>query len=114
MEASFVEMRMFSQHRSDYLDDQAFAHVQQAFLLHPEAGDVIANTGGLRKARFSDGSRGKGKRGGLRIIYYWWQAGGQFWLFTLYDKDELEDLSYDQRKLLKHLLESEIKVRKRP
>jgi hypothetical protein len=59
----------------------------------PEAGDVIQGTGGLRKMRFSDPRRGKGKRGGLRVISYWWKAGLQFWLFTLYGKDEIDDVS---------------------
>ena len=57
-------------------------------MLNPEAGDVIPGTGGLRKLRFADERRGKGKRGGLRVIYYWWDPGSQFWLFTIYDKDE--------------------------
>ncbi|BBU68849.1 MAG: hypothetical protein KAZ37_02260 [Rhodocyclaceae bacterium] len=57
----------------------------------PEAGDVIEGTGGLRKLRYADATRGKGKRGGLRVIYYWWVSGAQFWLFTLYNKDEMVD-----------------------
>src|SRR3954462_2923048 len=47
-----------------------------------EVGDVIAGIGGLRKTRFGDPRPRKGKRGGLRIIYFWWKAGAQFWLFT--------------------------------
>lgn len=62
-------------------------------MLNPEAGPLISGTGGLRKLRFADEQRGKGKRGGLRVIYYWWEAGLQFWLFTIYDKDESSDLS---------------------
>ena len=45
----------------------------------------------------ADARRGKGKRGGLRVIYYWWEAGLQFWLYTIYDKDERADLSPKQR-----------------
>lgn len=60
---------------------------------NPTAGDTIAGTGGLRKLRWSDEARGKGKRGGIRIIYYWFVDRCQFWLFTLYDKDEMSDLS---------------------
>ena len=55
----------------------------------PQAGDVIIGTGGLRKLRFSDERRNKGKRGGTRIIYYWQSGGSQFWLFTLFSKDEM-------------------------
>ena len=78
----------------------------------PEAGDVIAGTGGLRKLRHVDGRRGKGKRGGLRVIYYRWVAGAQFWLFTLYDKNEMEDLSAQEKRALKLLLERELEARR--
>ncbi|SQF97485.1 toxin HigB-2 [Paucimonas lemoignei] len=78
---------------------------------NPEAGDVIQGTGGLRKARFSDEARSKGKRGGLRLIYYWWLGGSQFWLFTLYDKSDQADLSAHQKKALKVRLEAEIHAR---
>ena len=55
--------------------------------------------------------RGKGKRGGLRVIYYWWSGGDQFWLFTVYDKDQADDLTSTQRKVLKQLLKNELKNR---
>jgi len=58
---------------------------------NPEAGDLIAGTGGLRKLRFGDTRPAKGKRGGLPVIYYYWTGGPEFWLFTLYDKDEMSD-----------------------
>lgn len=85
--------------------------MQLLLLQQPEAGDVIKDTGGLRKLRFADSRRGKGKRGGLRVIYYWWISGEQFWLFTLYDKNEMADLSTNERKLLRTLLENELKAR---
>jgi hypothetical protein len=78
---------------------------------NPVAGDVIAGTGGLRKVRFADSRRGKGKRGGLRVIYYWWLGGNQFWLFTIYDKDEMTDLAVKERKVLKILLDRELEAR---
>lgn len=78
---------------------------------NPEAGDVIEGTGGLRKMRFADGKRGKGKRGGLRVIYYWWGFGHQFWLFTVYNKDEKDDLSSEQKKVLKALIKHELDAR---
>jgi len=49
----------------------------------------------------------------LRVIYYWWIGGSQFWLFTLYDKNEMDDLSADDRKKLKAMLKSEIEARSR-
>ena len=72
---------------------------------------MIEGTGGLRKLRQADRRRGKGKRGGLRVIYYWWQTRRQFWLFTLYDKDEMDDLSADERKALKSMLKRELEAR---
>lgn len=76
-----------------------------------EAGNVIQGTGGLRKIRYADERRGKGKRGGLRVIYFWNASDAQFWLFTVYDKDEADDLTPMQRDMLKQRLQWEIKVR---
>ena len=72
MTAVFVELPAFERYRADYLDDDAFRKLQSLLMLKPEAGDIIPGAGGLRKMRFADERRSKGKRGGLRIIYYWW------------------------------------------
>ena len=72
----------------------------------------MRGTGGLRKLRFADERRGKGKRGGLRVIYYWWLGGGQFWLFTLYGKNDASDLTAEQRTALKWMLQVEIEARR--
>lgn len=79
---------------------------------HPEAGDLMPDTGGLRKLRFADARRGKGKRGGLRVIYYWWLGGQQFWLFTLYDKGGMADLTSQQRKAFKVMIKAELEARR--
>jgi hypothetical protein len=81
MRATFVELPPFTRHRVRYLDDQAYPELQNELMGHPEAGDVIAGTGGLRKLRYVDRNRGKGKRGGLRVIYYRRVSADQFWLF---------------------------------
>ena len=112
MRALFVELPAFSRYRQDYLDDEAFRALQDALLANPEMGDVIEGTGGLRKMRQADLRRSKGKRGGLRIIYFWWETGRQFWLFTLYDKNELDDLSPTERKALKDMLKRELEARR--
>jgi hypothetical protein len=112
MKAVFVELPAFERYRAGYLDDAAFADLQQVLMKNPEAGEVIEGTGGLRKMRFADARRGKGKRGGLRVIYYWWNAGTQFWLYTLYDKDEMADLTPKQRKTLKTMLKTELESRR--
>ncbi len=112
MRATFVELPPFMRHRDRYLDDVAYRQVQNEMMSHPDAGDVIAGTGGLRKLRFGDRTRGKGKRGGLRVIYYWWVAADQFWLFTLYDKDEAADLKASERKALGAMLNRELEARR--
>jgi mRNA-degrading endonuclease RelE of RelBE toxin-antitoxin system len=112
MKALFVELPAFERNRSDYLTDEAYRGLQNEMLQDPEAGDVITGTGGLRKLRYGDATRGKGKRGGLRIIYYWWDPKKQFWLFTIYDKDELSDLSPKEKAVLKTLLKQELEDRK--
>jgi hypothetical protein len=113
MEAVFIELPAFERHREEYLSDDDFKTLQKALLTTPKAGAVIEGTGGLRKVRFGDRRRGKGSRGGIRIIYYWWIGGAQFWLFTLYDKNEMTDLSPQQKKILKELLDREIDTREK-
>ena len=112
MKALFVELPAFSRHRADYLTDDGFRGLQNALMENPEAGDVIEGTGGLRKLRWADPRRGKGKRGGLRVVYFWWEPGRQFWLFTLYDKSEMDDLTSKERKRLKSILKLELEARR--
>jgi len=112
MKATFIELPPFERHRQNYLNDENFREFQKMLMKNPEAGDVIEGTGGLRKVRYADEKRGKGKRGGLRVIYYWWQPGKQFWLLTVYNKDEMDDLTAAQRKTLKELLKQELDARR--
>lgn len=111
MKAVFVELPSFGRRRSDYLDDAGFHALQLHLLADPAAGDVIQGTGGLRKLRWSDRRRGKGKRGGLRVIYYYWVSGTQFWLFTVFAKNEMSDLSKRERDALAALLAGELAER---
>lgn len=108
MTAVFVELPAFARHRSSYLTDEQFSGLQALLMANPDAGDVMPDSGGLRKLRLADSRRSKGKRGGLRIVYFWWRAGSQFWLFTIYGKDEVDDLTPVQRRVLKGLLKAEL------
>jgi hypothetical protein len=112
MKALFKEMPSFERVRDGYLDDDDFRDLQNILLKNPEAGVVIEGTGGLRKLRYPDRRRGKGRRGGMRVIYYWWLSGSQFWLFTVFDKDEAADLTAQEKKVLKQLLLRELEVRR--
>lgn len=111
MQALFVELPPFERYRSSYLDDVAYGELQNALMANPWAGDLISGTGGLRKLRWLDNRRGKGKRGGMRVIYFFWNGHDQFWLFTLYDKDEMNDLSSEQRAQLKQMIKAELEAR---
>jgi hypothetical protein len=111
MDALFIELPAFERRRENYLDDAGFLELQKELLRNPTRGDVIEGTGGLRKMRFRDRCRGKGKRGGLRVVYYYWIAEREFWLFDLYDKDEALDLTPQQRARSKNLLKAELAKR---
>lgn len=111
MKAVFVELPAFERHRSEYFDDEAFRSLQMRLMTDPEAGDLVVGTGGLRKLRFQDPRRGKGRRGGLRVIYYWWRPGPECWLFTVYGKDELADLTPPQCAALRTLVKAELAAR---
>jgi len=112
MKALFIELPPFERYRQDYLDDNVYRNLQNFLVLSLKAGDVIAGNVESRKLRFGDPTRGKGKRGGLRIIYYWYEIKLQFWLFTIYDKDEMSDLGQKERKALMDLLNKELGARK--
>jgi hypothetical protein len=86
--------------------------LQQALAANPDAGDLIPGAGGVRKLRWPDARRGKGKRGGLRVIYYCFLSDEEIWLLTLYGKDEASDLSKDEKAQLKRALEAERAARK--
>jgi hypothetical protein len=102
-------MKTFERNRERYLDDAAYSHLQECLLSDPEVGVLIKSAGGLRKLRFRDARRGQGKRGGLRVIYYYWTDKAEFWLFTVYDKDELDDLAPRQREALREQLKAELR-----
>jgi hypothetical protein len=109
----FVEAPAFSRYRENYLDDDGFRELQRFVAENPEAGDLIPGAGGVRKLRWVDTRRGKGKRGGLRIVYYCFLSDEEIWLLTLYGKDEVSDLSKDEKSQLKRALEAERAARKR-
>jgi hypothetical protein len=85
--------------------------LQNALADVPDLGDVMPGTGGFRKVRWTDSRRGKGRRGGLRVIYYWFDNRNQIWLMAIYDKDEALNLTPDQKKMLKDAIDAEKKSR---
>lgn len=107
----FLEAPAFSRYVSGYLTDDEYRELQNGLAARPEHGDVIPGTGGFRKLRWADPRRGKGRRGGLRVIYYYFPGEQQIWLITLYDKGEASDLTPKERQDLKSAIENEIRAR---
>jgi hypothetical protein len=82
----FIETSLFTKLALQHLTDDEYAALQAALMRHPDTGDLVPGSGGVRKLRWA--GSGRGKRGGLRIIYYWRSRAGQIWLLTLYAKNE--------------------------
>jgi mRNA-degrading endonuclease RelE of RelBE toxin-antitoxin system len=98
----FVETPVFNRRVQEYMDDDDYAEMQ-AFLVHrPDAGSIIKGFGGIRKLRWA--GSGRGKRGGLRVIYYWWVAKDRISLLPVYPKNVQDDLTADQLKRLRNQL----------
>jgi hypothetical protein len=106
MKKTFVETADFSQGVKEFLSDDSLAELHRELLKDPETGSVMSGCGGLRKVRVSDPRRGKGKRGGLRVIYLHVAEAEVIFLMDIYGKDEQSDLSADEKRVLKRLAES--------
>ena len=103
MKAIFIETSEFTDWVSQYLTDDLYSGLQQELMADPEKGDVIKGCGGLRKVRVADPKRGKGKRGGARVIYLYVLEVRWFYMLDIYGKDEKDDLSSDEKKFLSEL-----------
>jgi hypothetical protein len=105
MEALFIESSEFTEWVKDYLTDEALSALQRDLLSDPESGAVMPGCGGLRKVRIADPRRRKGRRGGIRVIYFHVPEAGVIYLMDIYGKGEREDLSAADKKLLKGFAE---------
>ncbi|MCP4749471.1 MAG: toxin [Proteobacteria bacterium] len=107
MKLAFFETPAFTRYLFDYLNEEEYRSLQNLLLENPNAGEMIAGTGGFRKLRWRDRQRSKGKKGGLRIIYYHLYEARQIWFFTLYNKGEASDLTIKQKRILKSAINAE-------
>src|SRR5476651_636018 len=103
----FIETPVFTSSVSRFLDDESYRHLQLALMLRPEQGPVITGTGGARKIRWA--RAGSGKRGGVRVIYYWAPNEAAFYMLLAYAKNEQGDLTPTQAKALGRLIREEFK-----
>lgn len=86
----FIETSIFTKYIQTYLSDDEYAGLQHFLKEHPEAGDIVSSSGGVRKLRWA--VPGRGKRGGIRVIYYWKNAENEIWMLTVYAKNKRENI----------------------
>lgn len=101
----FLETPIFTKLVSDLLSDDEYRKLQAHLIQHPEAGAVIQESGGLRKIRWA--VKKQGKRGGIRVIYYWVVTKDLMYMIYAYPKTKQADLSQDQLKMLRRAVEEE-------
>jgi mRNA-degrading endonuclease RelE of RelBE toxin-antitoxin system len=101
------ETPIFTKQADKLLDAESYRLLQLRLVHDPEAGALIQGTGGLRKMRWQ--GSGRGKRGGVRVIYYWATNQGEILMLLMYPKSERDDLTPDQRKVLAALVREEFK-----
>ena len=102
----FIETPIFTDLVLDLMSDKKYSELQQALLLNPELGDLISGSDGLRKVRW--GVEGRGKRGGIRVIYYWKVKADQIIFLLVYPKNVQDDLTPAQLKKLKAVVAEEL------
>ena len=100
-----IETPTFTRQIKELMPDDLYRELQEALWINPTLGALIPRSGGLRKVRWQ--LPGKGKRGGVRVIYYWYEPQVQLYMLLAYGKSEQDDLTPKQLKLLKTLVERE-------
>ena len=99
----FIETRIFTRRIKELMSDDEYRSLQEALVNRPGMGDIVQGTGGLRKVRWKQ--EGHGKSGGVRVIYYWMTEDEQLYMLYVYPKSKQEDLTAEQKKALKLIVE---------
>jgi hypothetical protein len=100
-----IETSIFTRQVQTLLSDEEYSQLQMALVIRPDLGQVIPGSGGLRKVRWF--LRGRGKRGGVRAIYYWVVVHDTILMLFMYAKNEQDDLTPEQLKVLRRFIEEE-------
>ena len=103
----FIDTGIFTRQVISLLTDDEYSLLQVALFAHPDMGAIIPHSGGLRKVRWA--MSGRGKRGGVRAIYYWVVTEDQILMLFIYPKNEKDDLTPQQLKVLREIVEKEFK-----
>jgi hypothetical protein len=98
-----IETPIFTKLITGLMSDDEYKGLQEALVTRPEMGALIKNSGGLRKVRWS--LAGRGKSGGVRVIYYWMSADDQLYMLLAYPKNEQENLTDAQVSALRKIVE---------
>jgi hypothetical protein len=98
-----VETPIFTKLINEIMSDDEYKELQEALVIKPDLGVLIKNSGGLRKVRWS--VDGRGKRGGVRIIYYWMTENEQLYMMYIFPKNTQENLTDAQTKALRQIIE---------
>jgi mRNA-degrading endonuclease RelE of RelBE toxin-antitoxin system len=99
----FIETSIFTRQITELLDDSEYEQLQNDLVINPKAGSVISQTGGIRKIRYS--VKGRGKRGSIRVIYYYVSDDQVFYMLLAYPKNKKDDLTIQEKKALKAYIE---------
>ncbi len=103
----FVETPVFTGEVTSLLSDEEYRQLQLALMIRPEQGALIRGSGGLRKLRW--GAQGRGKRGGVRVIYYWHAGEQRFYMLLIYAKAVQDDTTPAQLRVLRRLVQEEFR-----
>lgn len=103
----FIETSVFTRTVEELMPRDEYRALQSALVLRPELGTLIPGSGGLRKVRWH--VKGRGKRGGLRVIYYLDKKNDTLYMLLVYRKSRQEDLTPQQVKILSRLVQGELK-----
>lgn len=98
----FIETPTFTRLLTALLTDDEYAELQNVLIENPERGDIIKGGGGIRKLRHA--LPGRGKSGGVRVIYYWLHDDGQIYMLLIYPKSKKDDLTDRETALLREFV----------
>tara|TARA_B100000745_G_C20075159_1_gene367176 strand:- start:563 stop:874 length:312 start_codon:yes stop_codon:yes gene_type:complete len=101
----FIETSHFTKLLPSYLNDDEYRGLQSLLLIRPDAGAVVRGSGGVRKIRWAP--EGKGKSGGVRVIYYWRVSDDEVWMLTIYSKSERDSIPSHVLKQIAEAIENE-------
>ena len=98
----FIETPIFTRLLTELLTDDEYAGLQNVLVENPERGDIIKGGGGIRKLRHA--LSGRGKSGGVRVIYYWLRDDGQIYMLLIYPKSKKDNLTDRETALLREFV----------